>query len=151
MELEEGPRKATGIAGCLHSWIESFWQIAIYLAPVVPEIAAKTSKLLNTEIESWEQSKTPLTGTAVSKFKHMLQRVNPEDIQKMIDETKEEFEAENAPDPGAAYNDSGEEIDNNPIADEIEIDDFVKVDLRVARIIQAEPRSRSKQAFEVDA
>ena len=119
-----------------------FRQLVVYLAPVLPEIAAKTGDLLNDPIERWEQSQTPLTGNSVSKFKHMMQRIDQKDIDKMIDETKEEQAAEatdsDATEVANKYNDTTEALDAEPLADECTIDDFVKVDLRVARVLKAE-------------
>lgn len=120
-----------------------FRQLAIYLAPVLPEIAQRCSALLGEEITSWEQSKQPLLGTPVNKFKHMLTRVKEEDVTAMTEESKEEAEAEakaaaettNGDNP---WNDSDEPLKAEEMAAECTIDDFAKVDLRVARIVAAE-------------
>ena len=45
-----------------------FRQLAIYLAPCLPELSAQCGELLGDEITSWEQSRTPLVGTPVAKF-----------------------------------------------------------------------------------
>ncbi|MCL4167460.1 UNVERIFIED_CONTAM: hypothetical protein GTU68_022295, partial [Idotea baltica] len=103
-----------------------FRQLAIYLSPVLPSLAAQCSELLGDEITSWDQSKSPLLGTPVAKFKRMMDRVQKEDLEKMIDESKEEAAADAA-------------IENAPqFNDKITIDDFAKVDLRVARVVSAE-------------
>jgi methionyl-tRNA synthetase len=118
-----------------------FRQLAVYLAPVLPKLAEQTGELLGEEIISWDQSQTPLVGTPVSKFKHMLQRVDPKKVNAMIEESKvpelpESTEAaDTANDP---YQDSGDALAAEPLADECSFDDFVKVDLRVARVVNAE-------------
>ena len=116
-----------------------FRQIAIYLSPVLPSLATKTGQLLNDPITDWYQSQTPLAGTAVNKFKHMIQRVEESQVQKMIEESKEEnaADAETTPVVESQYSDSGDAIANEPMSEECTIDDFVKVDLRVARILEA--------------
>ncbi len=115
-----------------------FRQLAIYLAPVLPELAKKCGELLGDEITSWDQSKTPLLGTPVAKFERMMDRVQPEDLQKMIDESKqmadENSDTANLP----SYNDSDQPLKDEPLAEEISIEDFAKVDLRIARVISAE-------------
>jgi methionyl-tRNA synthetase len=98
--------------------------------------------LLNDPITSWKQAATPLVGTPVAKFTHMLQRVEEKDLLAMIEESKEEAAAATpaAPTGGVAdkWNDSGDPLAAEPLAPECTIDDFAKVDLRVARIISAE-------------
>ncbi len=121
-----------------------FRQLAIYLAPVLPRLARQTGELLNDPITSWAQAATPLAGTPVSKFQHMLQRVEEKDLQAMIDESKAEVSApleasRGVPAPGAdKWNDPGDALAAEPLAPECTIDDFAKVDLRVARIVSAE-------------
>lgn len=116
-----------------------FRQLAIYLAPVLPKLAEQCADLLNDPITSWPQSQSPLLSTSVQPFEHMLTRLQPQDILKMIDDSKIE---ENSPDaPPAAddrWHDSGDALAAEPLAEECTIDDFVKVDLRVARVIAAE-------------
>ena len=142
--LKKDPSKKQELQDVCTIALNLFRQLVIYLAPVLPEIAIKTGKLLNDPIESWEQAKTPLVGTEVSKFKHMMKRIEEKDILAMTEETKQEQAAEAAmsaatvDDLGAKYNDSADALEAEPLADECTIDDFVKVDLRVARVLKAE-------------
>ena len=115
-----------------------FRQLAVYLSPVLPELAVKCGELLSDEITSWDQSKEPLVGSPVSKFKRMMDRVQPEDLKKMIDESKELAAEDNAAGEQPTFNDSDQPLKDEPLADEITIDDFAKVDLRVARVVSAE-------------
>ena len=118
-----------------------FRQLAIYLAPVLPRLAEKTTELLGAPINSWKASQTPLVGTPVSKFRHMLQRVDPKNVIAMIEASKE---SDDAADGSVFQEDSGQPLIDEPLADEITIDDFAKVDLRVARVLKAEdvPQAR---------
>ena len=115
-----------------------FRQLAVYLSPVLPELAVKCGELFGEEITSWDQSKKPLVGSPVSKFKRMMDRVQPEDLKKMIDESKELAAEDNAAGEQPTFNDSDQPLNDEPLADEITIDDFAKVDLRVARVVSAE-------------
>ncbi|TWU20519.1 Methionine--tRNA ligase [Novipirellula galeiformis] len=115
-----------------------FRQLAIYLAPVLPDLADRCGELLGEKITSWDQSKTPITGTAVAKFQRMMDRVQPEDLKKMIDESKELSAEETKQDALPSFNDSDQPLKDEPLSDEITIDDFAKVDLRVARVVNAE-------------
>ena len=110
------------------------------MTPVLPELSKQVSELLNDPIESWDQAQTPLVGQQISKFKHLLQRVEMKDIEAMIEEEKQAAaEAEESAAPSTSpYNDSGDALAAEPLAEECTIDDFVKVDLRVARIVEAD-------------
>jgi methionyl-tRNA synthetase len=140
--LKKDPGKAQELQNVCTVALNLFRQIVIYLTPVLPELAEKTSKLLNDPIVSWEQTQTPLAGTPVAKFKHMMKRIEEKDIVAMEEESKKEAAEALAADAAAAaadkYNDSGQPMIDEPMADECTIDDFVKVDLRVARIVSAE-------------
>lgn len=143
-ELRKDPANAQKLQDVCTVGINLFRQIIVYLTPVLPKLAADTGALLNDPITSWEQSQTPLTGTAVNKFHHLIQRVEPDKVQAMIDDSKEEAAAEapatesQADTTAAKFEDSGQPLIDEPMTEECTIDDFVKVDLRVARVLSAE-------------
>lgn len=137
--LRKDPEKQQELQDVCTIALNLYRQLVIYLAPVLPNIAQQTGELLNDPVTSWDQSKKPLTGSSVSKFKHMMKRIEQKDIDAMIEETKEDQAAEAAvADLNSKYNDSAEAFEAEPLADECTIEDFVKVDLRVARIVKAE-------------
>ena len=166
-KLRKDPDRQDELQNICTVAINLFRQIIIYLSPVLPDLVEKTNSLLGEQLTSWEQAKTPLTGSPVAKFEHMLKRLEEKDLQTMIDETREENDAQaddatesvaNPPaestedkqelpetDDAAAestvdhpYSDSDQPLKDEPLADEISFDDFMKVDLRVARVVKAE-------------
>lgn len=115
-----------------------FRQLAIYLAPVLPRLARQTEELLGQPIQHWDDAKRPLLGTPVGPFQHMMTRVPREKVQAMVDESKEPDPAAATP-AAAAPQDSDAPLAAEPlVAEQISIDDFTKVDLRVARVLAAE-------------
>ena len=140
--LKKDPDKAQELQDVCTIALNLFRQLMIYLTPVVPELSAKAAELLNDPLVSWEQSKTPIVGTSVAKFKHMMKRIEPKEIEKMTEETKQEQEAAEAEAATSAlaskFNDSPQPLIDEPMAEECTIEDFVKVDLRVARVLKAE-------------
>jgi methionyl-tRNA synthetase len=137
-----------------------FRQIVVYLSPVLPQLAKQTGELLNDPITNWEQSQRPLVGTLVAKFTHMLQRVEEKDVHAMIEETKSASgnpvavrpgspEPEATSPGGGKWNDSGGALAAEPLAAECTIDDFMKVDLRVARVIAAEDVPEAKKLLKL--
>ena len=137
-ELRKDPDNAQKLQDVCTVSLNLFRTLAIYLAPVLPDLATKTGELFGEALTDWNQTKTPLVGSNITKFKHMMQRVDPKGIEAIIAESKEEAEAAaKALATPSNWDDSDEDITNAPIADEITIDDFLKVDLRVARVIEA--------------
>ena len=137
-EMKKDPDRHDELRDVCTVALNLFRQLAIYLAPVLPDLADQCGELLGDEIRSWDQSRNPLVGTPVSKFKRMMDRVQTEDLQKMIDESKEIAGADTVRDASNPYNDSDQPLKDEPLAEEITIEDFAKVDLRVARVISAE-------------
>lgn len=143
-ELRKDPDNAQKLQDVCTIGLNLFRQIVVYLSPVLPLLAEQTGELLNDPITSWDQTKTPLTGTDVNKFKHLMKRVEADKVKAMIDDSKEEAAADapaensQADETAAKFEDSAQPMVDEPMAEECTIDDFVKVDLRVARILSAE-------------
>lgn len=109
--------------------INMFRCLAVFLKPVLPITAEKAEAFLNVDALVWADAQTPLLGHTINKFKPMLQRIETAQIEKMV-------EASKAPETTAAPATDAAETDT---ADTIGIDDFMKVQLKVARIIDAQP------------
>jgi len=135
--LRKDPEKQGEVLAVCSVALNLFRQLVVYLSPVLPKLAGQTCELLNAPIENWDDVKTPLTGTPVSKFQHMMKRVTEEQVTAMIEESKAENEAAESESAGDQWNDGPEALAAEPMTEECTIDDFMKVDLRVARIISA--------------
>ncbi|MEX0866571.1 MAG: methionine--tRNA ligase [Pirellulales bacterium] len=144
--LRKDPDKAQQLQDVCTVALNLFRQLAIYLAPVLPKLAEQTGELLNAPIQHWDDAQKPLTGTPVSKFEHMMKRVEEKQVHAMIEESKEPEETTAAAD---TYNDSGDALAAEPIAEEITIDDFVKVDLRVARVIDCQEVPEARKLLQL--
>lgn len=115
-----------------------FRQLAVFLQPVLPKLAEQAGDLLNSPITHWDDAKTPLTGTPVSEFKHMMQRITKAQVDAMVEESVVEEPADDeSTGTESPWNDGPEALEAEPMTEECTIDDFVKVDLRVARVIEA--------------
>jgi methionyl-tRNA synthetase len=149
-ELRKDLHKARELQDVCTVALNLFRQIVVYLSPVLPQLAKQTGQLLNDPITSWEQSQKPLVGTPVGKFTHMLRRVEEKDVQAMIEETKT---AAGAPvstgGNNSQWSDSGDALAAEPLAPECTIDDFGKIDLRVARVIVAEDVPEAKKLLKL--
>lgn len=111
--------------------INLFRQLMVYLAPVLPEMTEKARQFLNITDLSWASRSQVLLGHELNDFVPLMGRIEKEKVdaivaQELADAAKE---AALAPAPVAKI---------DPIAAEIEFDDFAKVDLRIAKIVKAE-------------
>ncbi|MFK3858468.1 methionine--tRNA ligase [Pseudoalteromonas rhizosphaerae] len=108
-----------------------FRVLMTYLKPVLPGMAANVEDFLNDDL-SWQGAQTALVSHPINKFKPLMQRVEMDKVNKMVEESKESLlAAKDKIDPNSP-------LAKEPIAAEIEFDDFAKVDLRVAKIAKAE-------------
>jgi methionyl-tRNA synthetase len=118
---------------------------------VLPRLAEQTGRLLNDPITRWNQSQTPLVGTPVGKFTHMLRRVEEKDVHAMIEETKNTSGQAGpaAESVNSQWNDTGDALAAEPLVPECTIDEFAKIDLRVARVIAAEDVAEARKLLKL--
>jgi methionyl-tRNA synthetase len=65
--------------------LHAFHQLALFLAPILPRIAGKARALLNAESNwAWDDAIRPLVGHRVAKFEHLLQRVDPKQVEAIV-------------------------------------------------------------------
>ena len=145
-KLNKDPEKLDQLRDVCTVGLNLFRQLAVYLAPVLPRLARQTAELLGKPIEHWDESKTPLVGTPVGKFKHMMQRVDRKKVDAMVDASAESGSPTTAP---SATADPGDALAAEPLAETCTIDDFVKVDLRVARVLTAEEVPGAKKLLKL--
>jgi methionyl-tRNA synthetase len=103
--------------------LNMFRSLMIYLAPVIPTVAQDARSFLNETSWQWSSASTPLLAATLTKFKPLLTRVETEQVERIVEQSRE-----SAP---VAEKEQQDDI--------ISIDDFMKVDLRIARIDNAEP------------
>jgi methionyl-tRNA synthetase len=107
--------------------LEAFRLLTLYLKPVLPTVAAQVEAFMNLRPLTWHDARAPLAdGHAINAYAHLMQRVDP----KLLDAL---FELP-APPPAAAAPASALP-GGAAIAPEITIDDFSKLDLRIARVV----------------
>lgn len=133
-KLNKDPSQAERLQDVCTIALNLFRQLAIYLAPILPRLAEQAGALLHAPITRWEQSTTPIVGTSVAEFKHLLKRITLEEANAMMEESKQ-IDVPAEPPPAA---DSDQPLRDDPISPEITIDDFAKIDLRIARVVAAE-------------
>jgi methionyl-tRNA synthetase len=142
--LRKDPKQIEPLRDVCTIGLNLFRQVAIYLSPVLPQLAKQTGELLNQPIQHWDESKTPLLGKPVNRFQHMMTRVRTEEVEAVIQASKEP-DSDEADDSTIQWQDSGEPLEAEPLADTISFDEFLKVDLRVARVLAAEDVAEARK------
>jgi methionyl-tRNA synthetase len=112
--------------------LNMFRLLMTYLKPILPETASKSEAFLNTELD-WATIDKPLLSHAINKFEPLMTRIEKEQIETMTEASKEQMQAAQQ-----AANPASGPLADDPVAAEIQYDDFAKVDLRIARIVKAE-------------
>ena len=131
-KLRKDPARAADVQNVCSVVLNLYRQIVVYLTPVLPRLAEATERLLGAPITSIADASVPLTGSAVAPFSHLMERMDPTKFEAMLV----------VPEPDAAApavgGDDGAALAAEPLAAECTIDDFSKVNLRVARVLSAE-------------
>jgi methionyl-tRNA synthetase len=106
-----------------------FRLLALYLKPVLPGVAAQVEQFLQIPPMCWADLAKPMLGHVIADFKPLMQRVEMSQIAAIVEASKESPRANTS---------AGGPLADDPISPTVTIDEFAKVDLRVARIVKAE-------------
>jgi methionyl-tRNA synthetase len=131
------PGNETDVHNVCSDGINMFRVVIAYLKPVLPELAIKSENFLNIAPLDWAVIDKPLIDHEINKFKPLLVRIEAKNVDAMVDASKESDPAEQkGTDAVEADSENSDVVDQ--IKSEIEFDDFAKVDMRVALILNAE-------------
>ncbi|CBL46825.1 Methionyl-tRNA synthetase [gamma proteobacterium HdN1] len=150
--LAKDPQQDTQVVQICSVGLNLFRLLMIYLKPVLPQLSVEVEAFLAIPALRWQDHRHLLQDHSILPFKPLMQRVEMRQIDAMIEETKTEVAAEaalaQAPTAnaqaastnaqGAATQEAAKPTAIEAIAPTIQIDDFAKVDMRVARILHAE-------------
>ncbi|SSY93223.1 Methionine--tRNA ligase [Aggregatibacter aphrophilus] len=133
--------------------IQLFRVLMGYLKPVLPKLAERAEAFLQAEL-TWANLAQPLLNHQIAPFKALFSRLDGKQIEAMIEASKAENAQVNAaPAVKSAVKNANESTGAiEPIAETITIDDFAKLDMRVAKVLKCEavPESNKLLRFELD-
>jgi len=115
--------------------LNAFRSLVTWLKPVLPHLAAEAEAFLRCPPLTWEDAATPLLDHEIGPFEPLMQRVDPVAVQALLDASRDSLEKKPVPAQPASLAGDATAADGPP---EIGIEDFMKVDLRVARILAAD-------------
>jgi len=127
--------------------INCFRQLIILLKPVLPKVAKQAELFLNVDPLSWADLGNDLFDHPINPFKPLMTRIDKVLVERMIDASKEAAAEEKKLTTQPPINVETSSVE--PIAEEINYDDFAKLDLRVAHIIDAKAVEKSNKLLQL--
>lgn len=122
--------------------INAFTMLTAYLAPVLPKVAENAAKFLNLEAITWANTRKTLGEHAINKYEHLMQRVEQKQVDDLIEANKQSIAAAAAP--------AVEESKYEKVAEQASFDDFMKIDMRVAKVLNCEAVGGSTKLLKFD-
>jgi methionyl-tRNA synthetase len=134
--LAKDPKNAAEVQSVCTQALNLFRVLMIYLQPVLPNMAARASAFFQEPAWSWSSAAKPLLGTRIHAYEPLAVRLDPKAVASLV-------EAEAAAPAAASSNASPSDAATLAVATSVEgnlisIDDFLRIDLRVAKILNAE-------------
>ena len=122
--------------------INAFTMLTAYLAPVLPKVAENAAKFLNLEAITWANTRETLGEHAINKYEHLMQRVEQKQVDDLIEANKQSIASAAAP--------AAEESKYEKVAEQASFDDFMKIDMRVAKVLNCEAVEGSTKLLKFD-
>ena len=141
--------KQEGMEARLHEvcseLINAFKILTAYLAPVLPNVAAQAAEFLNVPQLDWSHTASTLPANhVIHQYQHLMQRIEEKQVNDLIDANKQSIQAAPAEQPATAA--AGYE----PVAPQCSFDDFVKTDMRVAKVLNCQAVEGSTKLLKFD-
>ena len=122
--------------------INAFTMLTAYLAPVLPQTATNAARFLNLDAITWANTRETLGEHAINKYEHLMQRVEQKQVDDLIEANKQSIAAAAAP--------AAEESKYEKVAEQASFDDFMKIDMRVAKVLNCEAVEGSTKLLKFD-
>jgi len=124
--------------------LNCFRQLIILLKPVLPQLASQAEEFLNVGSLQWTDLDNDLLGHEINRFKPLMTRIEPVFIERMIEATRADLASEQK-----MQNQPAADASIEPIAPEINYDDFAKLDFRIAKIVAASRVEKSDKLLQL--
>jgi methionyl-tRNA synthetase len=117
-----------------------------WLAPVIPFTARKAEDFLQVDLSNWFACEKPLLNHSINKFKPLISRIEPETLDKIIEQSKQDLQSTTKT---VHKVESNGQLTADPISAEIDFDTFAKTDLRVVKIIDAQHVDKAEKLLQL--
>jgi methionyl-tRNA synthetase len=140
--LAKDAQRAAEVQGVCTQGLNLFRTLMIFLEPILPAMAAKCRHFFNEPRWTWDHAQTPLRGCEILPYAPLATRLDPKAVAELVEPEASAAPPATAAQPGNAAAASPQAPSAEPAAaangNSISIDEFSRVDLRVARIVSAE-------------
>jgi methionyl-tRNA synthetase len=142
--MAKDPARAAEVQAVCTQGINLFRVLATYLKPVMPKLAAGAEKFLGLPPQAWADASTPLLGATINAYEALATRVDTAAVKAVLAASAESLKVTGVPEAAAAATagKAAAKAAATPAQDaahaELSIEDFMRVDLRIARIDSAE-------------
>ena len=140
-ELSKEATQAHRLHEVCSTAISLFRDLTLYLKPVLPKLAEQVEQFLNISPLKWADIGSSLpAGHRINEYKHLMTRIDPKQIDALVEANRESLAPAPAPQPHSQqrHAEHQQHAEEKTAVSHISIDDFSKVDLRIARIASAE-------------
>jgi methionyl-tRNA synthetase len=132
--MARDPARAADVQGVCTQGLNLFRVLALYLKPIVPRLAAGAERFLGLPDQRWQDIAEPLLGHSIANYEPLATRVDPAAIKALLAAAAESLKPTGVPTAAAVANGT---TGTAPVPS-VSIEDFARIDLRVARIETAE-------------
>ena len=134
--LAKDPARADEVIAVATQGINLFRVLMVYLAPVLPQMACKAAAFLGAPLARWDEIEQPLLGTPLANYEPLALRLDPKQVSALVD-TASNTETPKAKSTDKKTSSKVTTPDSAATKPLISIDDFAKLDLRMARVAEA--------------
>ena len=133
--MAKDPNKTADLHFVCTAALNAFRMLTVYMAPVLPKLTTEVERFLNLPKQDWKTATTPLLNHVINTYQNLITRADPAAITAMVEDSKEDMKPMSTPTPVPAAAAAPAVI---AAPTHLSIDDFNKVELRIARIENAE-------------
>jgi methionyl-tRNA synthetase len=141
--MAKDPARAAEVQGVCTQGLNLFRLLVLYLKPIVPQLAAGAERFLGRADQRWGDGTTPLLDHVIGPYEPLATRVDPATTRTLLAAASESLKPTGVPTAAATPTPAAATVPaaatQAAATAPISIDDFARIDLRIARIVEAAP------------
>jgi methionyl-tRNA synthetase len=136
--LAKNPMNAAEVQSVCTQALNLFRVLMIYLEPVLPSMAARARSFFQEPGWTWAAAATPLLSTSINPYEALAVRLDPKSVARLVEPEKAAASGAHSPNHGGASDAATLAAAASVEGNMISIDDFLRIDLRVAKVLSAD-------------
>ncbi len=148
-ELAKAQDRLSEVHWICSSTLEAFRVLTLYLKPLLPAVSEKIEDFLHIAPLAWADLDSSLAGTSIKPFQHLMTRIDPKQVEALVESNRQNLQAAAVESHSQQRHAVHQQHAIQPIAETITIEDFGKLDLRIARIVKADHVARADKLLQL--